>query len=247
MSLFRGRFRMGRRAPGRSWLSVMWYDFGCLVCELYLRLLHRFRMEGTDRVPESGALILVSNHQSYLDPVINGVFACRRPYSAIATRGLTKFKPFGWLLKSWDTVFVSASAGDKGALKAAISQLEQGRTVLIYPEGSRTDDGFVKGFQNGLLLVLRRSRATVLPVGIDGAYEVWPRSRKFPRLSGRIASVCGEPIPADELLGLDGPEALRRLRGEIDTLRLRARRILREQTGGRWPPAGPNDGPSPDA
>ena len=197
-------------------------------------------------MPDSGALILVSNHQSFFDPILNSTAASKRPYTAIAGSHLTRFKPFGWLLKSYGTVFVSASAGDKGPLKAAISALKKEQVVLVYPEGTRTSDGFVGEFQKGLLLVLRRAPATIVPMGIDGVHDVWPRGRSLPRLWGRVAVVVGEPITPEQVGAMEPGELLDTLRGVVDTLRLEARTILREQSGGRWPPPGPNDDPSPD-
>ena len=245
MRVFGGRFRIKERAPGRSVLSLFWWDLASFTCELYMRLVHRIRLFGVSRIPDSGPLILVSNHQSYFDPIVNSIQASRRPFTAIAGSHLVKFKPFGLLLKSWGTVFVSASAGDKGALKAAVEELKKGRAVLIYPEGSRTPDGLVQPFEKGLLLLVRRSKAPVLPIGIEGAYDVWPKGRTFPRLRGGIALTCGKPIPSEELLSLEPSELLARLRGQVDTLRLEARTILRERSGGRWPPPGPTDEPSP--
>ncbi|MEE2681620.1 MAG: lysophospholipid acyltransferase family protein [Planctomycetota bacterium] len=245
MRILGGRFRIKDRAPGRSVLSLFWWDLASFVCELYMRLFHRIRVVRFSRTPASGPVIFVSNHQSYFDPVINNVQTSQRPYTGIAGAHLTKFKPFGLLLKSWGTVFVSAAAGDKGALKIALNELQNGRAVLIYPEGSRSPDGLVQPFEKGLLLLIRRSRAPVLPIGIEGAFDVWPKDRTFPRLSGGIASASGELIPSEELLALEPAELLERLRGEVDTLRLEARRILRERSGGRWPPPGPADEPSP--
>ena len=244
MRVFGGRFRIKDRAPGRSALFIYWWDFSSFLCELYIRLFHRIKVVGFSRVPESGPLILVSNHQSYFDPMINNALASKRPYTGIAGSHLIRFKPFGLLLKSYGTVFISASAGDKGPLKVALGELKKGRTVLIYPEGSRTPNGLVQPFERGLLLLIRRSKATVLPVGIDGAFNVWPKGRALPRLSGRIAVVGGVPIPAEQLLSLEPDQMLERLSGEVDTLRLEARTILRERSGGRWPPPGPADEPS---
>ena len=125
MRVFGGRFRIKERAPGRSVLSLFWWDLASFICELYMRLFHRLRLFGVSRIPDSGPLILISNHQSYFDPIVNSIHASRRPFTAIAGSHLVKFKPFGLLLKSWGTVFVSASAGDKGALKAAVEELKK--------------------------------------------------------------------------------------------------------------------------
>ena len=238
MSLLGGRFRVGCRVPGHSWYLIFWWDAFCFASELWLRLVYRFRMVGRERIPKSGPVIFLSNHQSFYDPMINGSVVSGRQYSAIASAYLFKFKPFGWLITSFGAVPVSASAGDKGSLKAALKELEAGRCVLIYPEGSRCSDGCVAPFQRGLSLLLRRSKATVVPLALEGAFDSWPRGKTIPSLRGRMIGLVGHPRSAEEVLA-EGPDrALEDLRKEIDALRLEGRAMLRERTRGRWPRKG---------
>lgn len=202
-------------------------------------------MVGFEKVPRQGPVIFVSNHQSYYDPILNGLAVNNRQFTAIAGQHLARFKPFTWLMKSYGAVFVSASAGDKGPLRAALSELEAGRCVLIYPEGSRSFDGLITPFQRGMLLLLRKSKATVVPMAIAGAYDVWPRTRTLPKLTGRIALLCGEPRSTEDVLR-DGPEAaVQSIRQELDALRLEARDMIRTQSRGRYPQPGPPDQASP--
>lgn len=202
-------------------------------------------MVGFEKVPRQGPVIFVSNHQSYYDPILNGLAVNNRQFTAIAGQHLARFKPFAWLMKSYGAVFVSASAGDKGPLRAALSELEAGRCVLIYPEGSRSFDGLITPFQRGMLLLLRKSKATVVPMAIAGAYDVWPRTRTLPKLTGRIALLCGEPRSTEDVLR-DGPEAaVQSIRQELDALRLEARDMIRTQSRGRYPQPGPPDQASP--
>ena len=94
--------------------------------------------------------------------------------------------------------------------------------VLIFPEGTRTRDGEIAPFRPGFTALAVRSGAAILPVAIEGAFQVWPRWRKVPR-PGRIRVHYGEPIPPAEVAGRDERELLaeveRRVRECLDHLR----------------------------
>ncbi len=133
---------------------------------------------------------------------------------------------------------------DAAAVRLAIAEIAAGRTVLLYPEGKRSADGRLNRFQRGFLLLLRRSEAAVVPIGIEGAFDAWPRTRKAPRWSGRIDVVIGEPMRSSDLVAMPPEEALRRCELAIDQLRLEGRAAIRARTGGRWPAPGVADAPS---
>lgn len=235
--------RVARRVPGRRPVETLWWDLGCWLTEVYLRLAHRFRVVGRERIPETGPLIFISNHQSYLDPMIVGCAVRRRQFTAIAQEGLFRFRPFGWLLRSYGTIAISRGAGDAGAMRAALAELAAGRCVLVYPEGTRSSDGAMQPFRRGVLLLQRKAGVPIVPLGLDGASEVWPRGRSRPRLGGRTRVEVGDPIAAERLAATDPVAALALLEREVDRLRLRARSALRAETGGRFPPPGPGDRP----
>ena len=121
------------------------------------------------------------------------------------------------------------------AVRIAIAQLKLGGCELIFPEGGRTRDGVLGPFHRGVLVLIRRSKAAVVPVAVDGTYDVFGIGRRIPRLKGRIGVKFGRPIAAEELLN-DPPEvALERLRRAIETMRLDLRNQMREATAGRYP------------
>lgn len=246
MSLFGSRFRFGARVPGRFWLQVMWWDIVSLLCVLPLVLLYRFFVRGAENIPREGGVLFIANHQSYFDPMVNGSSCASRQFTAIASIHLFGFKPFGWMMHSLGAIKVSASAGDAGAMRAALAELKAGRCVLIYPEGGRSFDGFVAPFKRGTALLLRRAKnVQVVPIGIAGAFDVWPRARLLPKPRGRIAAVVGKPMLAADLLKMGTDSALEHLHGEVDRLRLEGRAVIRERSRGRWPVAGLTDEPSP--
>lgn len=230
-------------APGRKpALSSLVYWFFWFVCLLVLTLVYRLRRFGMERMPRSGAVLVVANHQSHLDPPVVGMLATRRQMHFVARMGLFKFKPFGRLIAALNSVPIREEEGDIAAIREVLARLAQGHAVLIFPEGSRSPDGALHGFKGGAALLLKRSKCPVLPVAVEGAFDAFPRHRKFPRLLGqRVAVMAGDPIPHDELLK-DGPGAgLERLRREIDAMRLELRSRLRAASNGRVPKPGPGD------
>lgn len=194
-----------------------------------LWLFFGFRRYGRRNVPKRGALLLVANHQSYLDPPIVGV-CLRRQFHPIARAGLFESAHFAWLIRQLNAIPIREdSRGDTAAMKRALELLGQGEIVLLFPEGTRTQTGEVDEFKRGAGLLIKRAQCPVAPVAIDGAFEAWPRTRKRPRLFQRIRVKIGEPIPHDELLTDGADAALVQLREEV----VRLLEELRAMHGGR--------------
>ncbi|MEO1584841.1 MAG: lysophospholipid acyltransferase family protein [Planctomycetota bacterium] len=207
---------------------------------MLFRLFYRIRILGEDRVPRSGPVLLVANHGSFFDPPIIGATLQARDTNFLARRSLFK-GPLGWLIRRCNSIPLDDEAGDIKAIKQVLERLGEGEPVLIFPEGSRTYDGKLQPFRDGVRLIARRGKCPVVPIAIEGAFESWPRTRPLPTPFGcRLAVEYGEPIPADQLTGDDGNERLERI---IDRMRLELRERMRAGTGGRFPPAGPADEP----
>ncbi len=210
-----GRVR-DRRAPGKSLFGLIWWDLAERTAELIVRTLWTLRVDGAHRVPRHGPFIVVSNHQSYLDPVVNGVAARDRQVGYLAKMELFSFGPFGRLIASFGAIPLKERS-DMAAMRAAISELQAGRCIVIYPEGGRSDDGSIRPFQRGVALILRRTRVPVVPMAIDGCFRAWPPSRGLPRPGGRISVDVGEPIDAATLLA-DADDGIQRLQAEVTRL-----------------------------
>ncbi len=211
---FLRRFQFARRVPGRSPLEIVWFDLGRFMVASILTILYRFRVVGRERIPERGPVLLVCNHVSFLDPMVVGSAMKDRQFSPMARDSLFRFKPFGWLLRSYGCIPIRREGGDAAAMRAAMAELEAGRCVVVFPEGTRSPDGSMQPFRRGVLLLLKRAKATVLPMGVAGTFEAWPKGRR-PRLCGRIRLAVGTPIPSEELLNVSNDEALARLEREV--------------------------------
>ena len=230
------------RAPDRTAFDVVvWWIIVRNLARLTFWLLYRNRNLGREHVPNDGPVVFVSNHQSHFDPpLIAGLVG---PFTSLARSGLFSFKPFGWLLRQCGAIpMARKGAGSVGALRIGIGVLKSRGRMLVFAEGGRTPDGAVEPFRPGMLLLLKRvPETTVVPVAIEGAYDIWPLRRRYPRLRGRLMTMVGPGFPAEELLAVPQDEALDRLRRTIDGMRLELRRQLREATGGRYPAPGPGD------
>jgi 1-acyl-sn-glycerol-3-phosphate acyltransferase len=224
-----------RRVPGRGAVAVAWFDLWETLFELLVRVVYRLRVDGKGQVPRTGPAIFVSNHQSFLDPVANGVAVQDRQFTAIARRSLFRFPPVGWLLRSWGAIAIDEKRGEAESLRAALAELAAGRCVLVYPEGTRSEDGRLKPFRRGFMLLQRKSGSDVVPMAIAGSIDAWPKGQSLPGLSGRVQVKVGAPIPASELASLGSDAALERIRLEVARLLEEANAELRRRTGGRWP------------
>lgn len=238
--------RLRAKRPGTPLRHLVLYQFLQTLLWLSLRLLYRHRAYGAEHVPATGPVLIVANHQSFLDPPVIGVPIWQRHLDFVARLGLfqgTGF--FGRLISALNALPIKEEGGDAAAIKEVLRRLGAGRAVLIFPEGSRSETGAMDPFKRGVAVLVKRSGCPVLPAAVEGCFDAWPRHRRWPRLLGaRVAVAFGRPIPHDELMAEGAEAALARLTAEVDALRLDLRRRLREQTHGRYPPPGPGDEPA---
>ncbi len=204
------------RHPGSSLVSLVVYDSFRTLFMIILKVVYRLRVRGISNIPKTGAVLMVANHQSFVDPPMIGSPINHRHTDFLARGGLFKFKPFGWVITLLHSTPIKQGSGDAGAMKATIAKLNEGKMMLVFPEGSRTDSGEVQEFQRGIALLLKRVQCQVIPVGIAGAYDVWPRTRKFPKLFTRPMSVVyGQPIDSKELMTQGADHAMNELRTRV--------------------------------
>ncbi len=203
-----------------------WFAWGAVTC--LLTLLYRFRRLHLGRFPESGPVLVVCNHQSHFDPPMIGLCVRNRQFRPLARASLFRNPVFARIIGALNAIPLRDNEGDIQAIRAALAQLRAGEVVSVFPEGSRTPDGEIKEFQRGATLLLKRARCPVVPMAIEGAFDIWPKSRALPQLwGGPLLIAVGEPIGHEELLR-NGPEAaLDRLRAEVEALHESLRRRQR--------------------
>jgi len=210
--------------------NVLFFRMSRAVTLTFFSLVLRFRTLGVENVPATGPLILVSNHQSHLDPPAISVALRNRNIVSIARQGLFRVPLLGWFLRRLGSIPINEKEGDAVAIRQAIRALGDRRCILIFPEGARTPDGEIHSFKRGVWLLLSRGKAAVLPVAIDGAYRAWPRTRSLPSLwRQKMAVKFGTPISHAELLEMGPDAALERLAREVGRLRAELAPIVAER------------------
>lgn len=207
------------RNPGRSLAGVAAYAACAFAAHLLCVLLWRYRRWGAAHVPASGPLLVVSNHQSHLDPVLVGLSVHPRQMNFLARA--TLFVPgFGAIIRLLNAVPLKQGESDTAAIRTALEQLAMGRAVLVFPEGSRTPDGAMHPFKRGVWLLLSRAACPVLPIAVEGAYDAMPRGQALPRVGGPVAVLIGEPIDSASLRAMGSDAALEHLAERVEALRL---------------------------
>jgi 1-acyl-sn-glycerol-3-phosphate acyltransferase len=218
-----------------DWMSDAWYGFNYSAIWAAFQFGWSYRSEGFRYVPQRGPVLVVANHQSFVDPLLVGL-AVRRRFTYLARKTLFRNPIFGGYLRSVRCIPVDQEGVAKEGLKAVLQKLKEGNAVLIFPEGERTPTGDMLPLRPGVQLLVKRGLCPVLPVGLAGGFESYPRSAKFPILSpifmpatkGTVAAVVGPPLDPKQLAALSREEMLGVLFEKINKLHLRAEQLRRK-------------------
>ncbi len=160
----------------------------------------RWRATGHRSVPRTGGVLLVSNHLSYLDVFFLGI-PMRRPLNYVARS--TLFVPvLGSLIRSVGGFPIQREGIGASGIKETLRRLRSGGIVTLFPEGTRSADGSMGPLKHGIAVLVQRAGVPVVPVGLAGTFEVWPRSRRIPS-PHPIRIHFGRAIYPEDLEGMD--------------------------------------------
>jgi 1-acyl-sn-glycerol-3-phosphate acyltransferase len=211
-------------APANRTLWKRWaYSSARVAARLTAIAAFGIRCQGRERIPRQGPVLVCANHQSHFDPVLVGLCS-DRPMNYLARESLFRIPGFRQLIELYDAIPIDREGTGLGGLKETLRRLKRGEMVLIFPEGSRTRDGEMAPLRPGFLTLARRSQAAVLPVGLDGAFDVLPRHRMIPR-PAQICVCIGEPIVPAEAAALDEAALLAEVERRMRDCRCKARRM----------------------
>ena len=171
---------------------------------IFGRAMSRIRLEGAiDEIPREGPVILAANHVSNLDGVILGAWLI--PKLGRRIHWLGKKELFDWPIVGWAAVNGGVHPVDRGtadveAFRLAQLILDEGNILFVFPEGTRSPDGSLQEARDGLAVLALRTGAPIVPIGVAGSHEVWPRGQKLPHPGGHVTVRVGRPFrPADEI------------------------------------------------
>ncbi len=159
---------------------------------------------GADLLDPDASYMLISNHQSAMDPPIH---AAKLPVSVrfLAKKELFKFPIFGRAMRAVGMVETDRRAGVAGhrAINQQVSRvMELEKSLIVYPEGTRTRDGELLTFKKGAFRIAVDNDLPIVPLTLHGAFEVWPPESRI-CWGGPVTMVIHEPIPTRGLTTSD--------------------------------------------
>lgn len=166
-----------------------------LTARVYFRTCYDFKVEGLDNIPKTGALIIAGNHLSNADPPAIGSFAgLVRDSRFVAKKELFSVPGLGWFFRRSGYIPVdrARTIGDFGALKEVVRALEQGQSVVMFPEGTRSKTGKPQKPKSGIGFLVYKTGAPVLPVKVEGTFG-WPWVRKIRVKFGTVIHLKKDP------------------------------------------------------
>jgi 1-acyl-sn-glycerol-3-phosphate acyltransferase len=158
----------------------------------------RFHLKvmGLDKLPKTGAYIISSNHQSYLDPLILASILRADVFMRAFAVGTSDIFGKGFMrrvARSIKVMVLDPDANLVPAMRAGAFGLRQGMALVLYPEGERSIDGTPRIFKKGAAILSIHLQVPIIPVAIEGFYQAWPRNQKF-RGFTPLKMVFGDPI-----------------------------------------------------
>jgi 1-acyl-sn-glycerol-3-phosphate acyltransferase len=205
----------------RSLANRAWQAWLKLVCRVLAAAIMRIRVEGRERVPEAGGGLVLSNHQSNLDPVLVGL-SCERRLNYVARTTLFDSFMFRLMVAALDAIPIDREGVGLGGLKETLKRIKRGEMVLLFPEGTRTRDGEVHRMMPGFCAIARRARVPLVPVALDGAFDAWPRQRTWPR-PAVVHVVWGSPILPHDVERMSDEELVAEVSRRVRECHRRAR------------------------
>jgi len=201
---------------------------------MYAIFAHGYRVEGRQNVPATGPVLLIGNHQSYFDIPMMGLASPRRTFF-LAKKSLFRHRLLRWPMEFFGTVAVDNEGFSRAGLAGILQELQKQNAVMLYPEGERSWDGKLAPLKPGVSLLVRRAKCPIVPVGIAGAFDAWPRTKTLPRFAPpflarpttRIAVSVGPAIDGAALAHCERETIVQVLSDALAAAIARAKRLQR--------------------
>jgi 1-acyl-sn-glycerol-3-phosphate acyltransferase len=165
--------------------------------------LYDVKTYGKENLPD-GRAVLVANHTSYLDPffMIAGInskkpihFCTLDFYKYSSSRfGKVQASIVNFLLGLTGQIVFDGGKINKAAFRKIKMVLEDERYLGVFAEGKRSHNGKLNEFKDGASYIALKTQSPLVPIWLNGSYEIWKRGDYFPKLDGRVEMIIGNPI-----------------------------------------------------
>lgn len=174
------------------------YQFLKRIFSLQFRVMG-WKIHGAENLPKGGPVIMVSNHVSIWDPVV-AACSVSRDVSFMAKEELFVNPLLGGIFRRLGAFPVKRGQGDTSAIRNSLKVLKEGKVLGLFPEGTRSKTGEMqKGFP-GMILLMEKSQAPIVPVRVNGTQNL------FVRGWGQLEVIVGKPIFPEQLKAPEGVE-----------------------------------------
>ncbi|MHB8074932.1 lysophospholipid acyltransferase family protein [Desulfosporosinus fructosivorans] len=158
-----------------------------------------WNIQGVENIPAEGPVILAINHQSIWDPLV-AASSLPRKVSFMAKEELFSIPVLGKVFSKLGAFPVKRGQGDMNAIRQSLAILKEGSVLGLFPEGTRSKNGEIQKGLPGMVLLMEKSKATVVPVKVYGTRKLLTKGW------GNIAVVVGKPMTPEMLKAPDGVE-----------------------------------------
>jgi 1-acyl-sn-glycerol-3-phosphate acyltransferase len=192
---------------------------------VFVNLMYRIKVRGLENIPETGPVLLVSNHVSFMDALVIGG-SVRRPVRFVMDHSIFRIPILGFIFRTARAIPIAPAREDPDALQKAFdridAELADGEVVCIFPEGKLTRDGEMNEFKRGVEKILERRPVPVIPMALRGLWGSFFSRRdgkaamtQLPnRFWSRIELVATAPVPGNDASATGLQRIVAGLRGE---------------------------------
>lgn len=191
-------------------LSQLWAK------SVFLLIGKKFHVAGEENISPDSRYILIANHSSLFDIV--AIMSFYPGVSWFGNERLLKVPLFGKILKMTDYVpYKEPTVRNTKQMLEALLQKSKYKTVAIFPEGTRSLDGNINGFYKGFIYLLRTTDIDILPVTLNGFYNLKPKNRSYINFNSKLDVIIHKPITREELIEKTDIEIVETVKAVIES------------------------------